>query len=206
MKFKKIAFVIGLAISGISVSSIFAPANAVNFTVLTDTLTNLKISWNVSPIDTGGSPVPKFDIPTAADLINWQIISADYTYHGGGNNSDVAIQAQHIVAPHSGDAQTGDIANIGFSFNYYTPPGGSGTTPVVSVAHPSIGHTDEYYINWNYSYPTGGGTLTAELNGTHNVPEPLTILGSVAAMGFGAYAERKRKPSKSSEKDGTKTS
>ncbi len=39
-----------------------------------------------------------------------------------------------------------------------------------------------------------------------NVPEPLTILGSVAAMGFGAYAERKRKPSKSSEKDDTKTS
>ena len=38
------------------------------------------------------------------------------------------------------------------------------------------------------------------------VPEPLTILGSVAALGFGAYAERKRKPSKSSEKDNTKDS
>ena len=38
------------------------------------------------------------------------------------------------------------------------------------------------------------------------VPEPLTILGSVAALGFGAYAERKRKPSNSSEKDNTKDS
>ena len=38
------------------------------------------------------------------------------------------------------------------------------------------------------------------------VPEPLTILGSVAALGFGAYAERKRKPSKSSAKDNTKDS
>ena len=41
---------------------------------------------------------------------------------------------------------------------------------------------------------------------TTAVPEPLTILGSVAALGFGAYAERKRKPSKSSEKDNTKDS
>lgn len=40
----------------------------------------------------------------------------------------------------------------------------------------------------------------------HAVPEPPTILGLVAAMGFGAYAERKRKPSKSSKKDNTKTS
>lgn len=41
---------------------------------------------------------------------------------------------------------------------------------------------------------------------TTTVPEPLTILGSVAALGFGAYAERKRKPSKFSEKDNTKDS
>jgi hypothetical protein len=38
------------------------------------------------------------------------------------------------------------------------------------------------------------------------VPEPLTILGSVAALGIGAYAERKRKLSESSEKDNTKDS
>ncbi len=38
------------------------------------------------------------------------------------------------------------------------------------------------------------------------VPEPLTILGSVAALGFGAYAERKRKLSNSSEEDNTKDS
>ena len=38
------------------------------------------------------------------------------------------------------------------------------------------------------------------------VPEPLTILGSVAALGFGAYAERKRKSSNSSEEDNTKDS
>ena len=39
-----------------------------------------------------------------------------------------------------------------------------------------------------------------------SVPEPLTILGSVAALGFGAYAERKRKSSNSSEEDNTKDS
>jgi hypothetical protein len=39
-----------------------------------------------------------------------------------------------------------------------------------------------------------------------SVPEPLTILGSLATIGFGAYAERKRKPSKSSKKDNTKGS
>jgi len=38
------------------------------------------------------------------------------------------------------------------------------------------------------------------------VPEPLTILGSMAALGFGAYAERKRKASNSSEEDNTKDS
>jgi hypothetical protein len=47
----------------------------------------------------------------------------------------------------------------------------------------------------------------ATIEGEHRaVPEPLTILGSVATIGFGAYAERKRKPSKSSKKDNTKTS
>lgn len=49
---------------------------------------------------------------------------------------------------------------------------------------------------------------TALLSGVsvEPVPEPLTILGSVAALGFGAYAERKRKTSKSLKKDNTKTS
>jgi hypothetical protein len=49
-------------------------------------------------------------------------------------------------------------------------------------------------------------TMTGSLGHEHQVPEPLTILGSLAAIGFGAYAERKRKPSNSSEKDNTKDS
>ena len=38
------------------------------------------------------------------------------------------------------------------------------------------------------------------------VPEPLTILGAATATGFGAFFERKRKLSESSEKDNTKDS
>ena len=52
------------------------------------------------------------------------------------------------------------------------------------------------------------GTTCTMIGGTsvQPVPEPLTILGSVAALGFGAYAERKRKLSNSSEKDSSKDS
>ena len=53
----------------------------------------------------------------------------------------------------------------------------------------------------------GDVTFTGDGGGSGQpVPEPLTILGSVAALGFGAYAERKRKLSNSSEKDDTKDS
>ena len=57
-----------------------------------------------------------------------------------------------------------------------------------------------------------GGTFTIDNNEFHKetkiepVPEPLTILGSMAALGFGTYAERKRKLSESSAKDNTKVS
>jgi len=53
---------------------------------------------------------------------------------------------------------------------------------------------------------TGSITSESHFSNVQPVPEPLTILGSFAAMGFGAYAERKRKPSKSSAKDNTKDS
>jgi hypothetical protein len=59
-------------------------------------------------------------------------------------------------------------------------------------------------INVDYHiYGVGFGNADAEV---HEVPEPLTILGSMAALGFGAYAERKRKLSNSSEEDNTKDS
>ncbi len=58
-------------------------------------------------------------------------------------------------------------------------------------------------LSANLLEPTSG---VATYTVPEPVPEPLTILGSVAALGFGAYAERKRKPSNSSEKDDTKDS
>ena len=56
------------------------------------------------------------------------------------------------------------------------------------------------------SPPDGTTPPPPEEDPPEKIPEPLTILGSVAALGFGAYAERKRKPSNSSEKDNTKDS
>ena len=62
----------------------------------------------------------------------------------------------------------------------------------------------------NSSCKTINGTCCSnnpvEGSDINEVPEPLTILGSVAALGFGAYAECKRKSSNSSEKDDTKDS
>ena len=88
----------------------------------------------------------------------------------------------------------------------------------------SSGRPSEFFYDLDVSTGIASGTFTIQENfvsrgiilpGTvtkdftiQQVPEPqpLTILGSVAALGFGAYAERKRKPSKSSEKDNTKDS
>ena len=49
-----------------------------------------------------------------------------------------------------------------------------------------------------YEYAGGGAAVAA--------PEPLTILGSATAVGFGAFFKRKRKLSESSEKENTKDS
>jgi len=209
MNFKKISFITGLAVSGISVSGVFTPANAVNFVVSTDDRPKLDIEWTISPVDLGGVGGPTFDIPT--NLKNWQIISANYKYNGGGTPSNVVIQVRHIVAPDLGDKPAGEPASLSFSFDYTPSGNGSSAGTSVSVPHNFIGHQDDYQLNWKYSYPSGsGGILTTQLIGTHTggtaIPEPLTILGATTAVGFGSFFKRKRKLSESSENENTKDS
>jgi len=114
----------------------------------------------------------------------------------------------------------GSISVLGGSSNGSS--GGSGGVLVLAkkfsnfgVLQGSVGiETSGFATPNDFLFVGGGGGAAAGTPGgfidtqepPDEVPEPLTILGSMAALGFGAYAERKRKASNSSEEDNTEDS
>lgn len=172
---------------------------AANFNVITDEEQRLRIDWLLSPIDTGGNPLPTFDVPAAPALNNWEILDATYTYHGGGTPSDVSITVRHTAQPHNNDGPLGNPATLNFSFPYtLTPPGGIGGSTSATVNHPGIGHVDEYLLAWgyaNYIGPGIGGTLAVTLTGKH-VPESMGAVAChtflLSMLGVGAVYARRR--------------
>jgi hypothetical protein len=171
----------------------------------TDVLTNISGSFRHTPGEfvltpTGASVfVPKEDLPHKGDAVSGNPFSINFGEFSGAD-TDKSINEQEY-----------------------------GGEP----SHPSVGDKDVYsnklILNVNtgenefksFNYVLIGKHITSlkqppddpedppeeeEDPPEKPIPEPLTILGSVAALGFGAYAERKRKSSNSSEEDNTEDS
>jgi hypothetical protein len=120
-----------------------------------------------------------------------------------------------VITPHDSKGQSGGTDNKTWNVDFL-PVGKAlgGDVPVNITWKSGNNSLEKNKITYSFTpngidskHPYGNEILGSGIPVTvQPVPEPLTILGSVAALGFGAYAERKRKSSKSSEKDNTKDS
>lgn len=131
-------------------------------TINTDTVTDLDVEWSWDP------ETPDNDTPA---LLNWYaFISAVESAPTG--EWLVRIELQHKANPHAGESSPATTLKA------YSFPISSGFGLVVNdsfdVTHPSLGHVDSYTITLDRS-PIPSAT-TWSLQGTHQIPEPHSIL------------------------------
>jgi hypothetical protein len=107
---------------------------------------------------------------------------------------------QHIFAPHRGESEAGPLLEFDYRLfaNLY---GGSHTPPLERTPngrHSGGNHWDSVRatLNANLSHPFIGGhdidNWTFGMTATHAVPEPLTIVGTVAGLGLGVLFKKTR--------------
>ena len=146
-------------------------------TVNTDITTDLDVEWSWDP-ETQSNDTPI--------LLNWYAFISAVTNAGGDWN--VRLELQHKANPHAGESSpTVTLKNYSFSV-------ASGFGVVVNdafdVIHPSLGHIDSYTITLDRS-PTPSAT-TWSLQGTHQIPEPSSIVLIGMAGGAICFIRRLR--------------
>lgn len=131
-------------------------------TINTDTLTDVDIDWTWDP-ETSGTDTPA--------LANWYV----FVYAIDDPAADVwlmRVALQHKAIPHAGEAVP-PITYKDYSFSIST---GFGIVinDTFDVAHPGVGHIDSYSIVMDRSSTPAATNLS--LQGTHQIPEPNSIL------------------------------
>lgn len=155
-------------------------------TVVTDTATDLKVQWTWDLLN-ASSTLNLFSTPK---LVNWNVSLASYTKSvslpdlGSFSMLAATLDAQHVTAPHSGDAATGD------AFHYVwvqsdVPSFSSSTTSL--VAHAGA-HSDTY----TFEAVRTGGDVQFTLTAVHAVPEPETYAMLLAGLGLVGAVTRRR--------------
>jgi hypothetical protein len=152
-------------------------AAILNPKVITDSTTNLKVTWTGGDIEGGDSTLK---LPT---LNNWILGDGLIDYTGGGS----PIKG-NLTATHKG----GKTVNLPFTFAYYSESGPTSGYDEVSASEPHGSATDFYKLIADYPVKDPR-TLTVTLTGIHSetVPEPLTIIGSATALALGVVLRKK---------------
>jgi len=219
MKFHNIAIATTIVLSTIPISGWVTPARAVSFTVIPDS-----VKYSLTPGQPGNSyPVIAQEVSEQTGNVNgsmrvsWTQSKEEseledflrvYRFLAGGDDSIInqsGAKSGFLTIGQAVELPSNTLAGD-FLLNF------SGQTSTGSYVKGFYGTNFNLNVQWQQLNvdPQIGATIY-NVKGYNTwqitpVPEPLTILGSVAALGFGAYAERKRKPSESSEKDDTKDS
>ncbi|MCX9155693.1 PEPxxWA-CTERM sorting domain-containing protein [Niveibacterium sp. 24ML] len=202
MRLKPLALALSLLTAGFAASNAHAlavPAGKVTPmpaalsldltpTVITDTMTNLKLQWTwnlataTSSLDFFSTPQLKYwdvDLSAATQVVSVPLIGSFSLLTAG-------INAQHVVAPHSGDAPTGN------AFSYVWA---ESNTPAFTTAYSeTLGHPGAHSDLYTFeSTRSGAGDVTFTLTAVHAVPEPETYAMLLAGLGLiGAAARRRR--------------
>jgi len=156
-------------------------------TVVTDTATDLKVQWTWDLLNASST----LNLLSTPKLVNWNVSLASYAKSvslpdlGSFSMLAATLDAQHVSAPHSGDAATGDaFHHIWVQSNV---PSFSGSTTSL-VAHAGA-HSDSY----TFDAVRTGGDVQFTLTAVHAVPEPETYAMLLAGLGLvGAAARRRR--------------
>lgn len=156
-------------------------------TVITDTATDLKVQWTWDLLN-ASSTLNLFSTPK---LVNWNVSLASYTKSvsvpdlGSFAMLAATLDAQHVSAPHSGDAGTGDAFHYVWVQSNVSSFSGSTTS---LLAHAGA-HSDTY----TFDAVRTGGDVQFTLTAVHAVPEPETYAMLLAGLGLvGAAARRRR--------------
>ncbi|GAA5175786.1 hypothetical protein GCM10025771_08900 [Niveibacterium umoris] len=201
MKLKPLAYLLALTTSALVAGNAIAAPRAVKPsalpalatldltpTVITDTATNLKVQWSWDLVNASSS----LSLLSDPKLTNWTVSLAAFnksvTIPDIGSFSLLAagVDAQHVTAPHSGDAATGDLYKYVWTQSNI---GTFSTSATTLLSHPGA-HSDTYTFE---SVRTGGSNVTFTLSAVHAVPEPETYAMLLAGLGvIGATARRRR--------------
>jgi hypothetical protein len=155
-------------------------------TVVTDTMTELKLQWTwnlasaTSSLDFFSTPQLKYwdvDLSAATQLVSVPLIGSFSLLTAG-------INAQHVVAPHSGDAPAGN------AFSYVWA---ESNTPVFTTAYSeTLAHPGAHSDLYTFESARSGGDVTFVLTAVHAVPEPETYAMLLAGLGLVGAAARRR--------------
>ena len=135
-------------------------------TVNIDSPSTLDVGWTWNP-ETAGSDTPS--------LSNWDVFVFAVT-DAAADVWLMRLQLQHKANPHAGESSP-PITLKDYSFSF-TSGFGIVINDTFDVVHPSLGHVDSYSIVLNRSLTPASTTLS--LQGTHQIPEP----GSIVLMGM----------------------
>jgi hypothetical protein len=126
---------------------------------------------------------------------------------------DLWVFGRHLIGPHTGDINPGDIFQERFN-DYFNQPVANlfpqtaqskliAEGSVVHQHNPKPDHSDFY--RFTYTRPDANGDIMFNFTGVHT-PEPTSTLSLLAlgTLGAASTIKRKLKPSKSAEDDTTK--
>jgi hypothetical protein len=196
-KFKGFAVAAALGVSLVS-GSAMAVTTGATASVLIDTATELKIVWQG---DLGSFNSVVFVAPENWDVLGFFTNVTTKTLFGSSTTTwESAVQVQHAVAPHGGEAELGRIYTAYLSASM----GGSGSDSKMDVHPPIPGDSLPISVSpanfatphWDhYSYTVTSnvdGTGTATLYALHPVPEPESYAMFLAGLGLIGFMAKRR--------------
>ena len=179
-------------LTGLVSGNAMAASPSATATLVTDTLTELKIVWS--------GDLSAFQSALLVAPVYWDILGvySDVTTKTIFGNSTTlwseGVQAQHVVAPHGGETLLGPVYSVvlggslgvtGFDSQMAPHNGGTWQSPA-NISNP---HWDHF----TYSVATNAdGTGTATLYAIHPVPEPETYAMLLAGLGLMGVMVKRR--------------
>lgn len=213
MNFNQIALVTGLVVSGMVVSSVVAPANA---SVLYDSLTGIP---SIGELSITPFSADSFSTQTTAEKLTSVVLSLKNDGSNQVGTTTLNLLNDNNINPGSNlltiatinnSALTSSLAN--YTYTLATPyiltantrywielnDGGNSTVQWSYEADNSgVGVANEYSFWQSTLYPNDafatvippGGPFQLQVNATA-VPEPLTVLGALTALGLGTKLKK----------------